>query len=296
MKRDPAIHITKSRLAKILLDYGITKLDIEHIMAEAYRFAVRNRVMVITKSRRKVEKFTDNVTPHVEIFNRIYNGVMVGSNIKVMSIRKGSRMYLTLVEVTNQALEFCKLFNLGTETGFKIYIETGVKVLGRKYNLYRLLGSSSRIVDHFKATLVITTDTSPEKTDKMIAMWCDAVQKFFGSIVQFDSDTLTRVDFVYAKCDADSVGADYRDWMYAQFEKWAYLNHVPAFSQIYGDNAKLIYKLYMAKTKKETDDNEYLKAIKYGKKAPTKEAVEKERIREERIQAGLHNAGSHNNG
>jgi len=129
--RNPAIHIRRSDLIVIIESYGLNIHDINKIMTEAVKYSIKNRVNVTTKVRgkQKAERHIESDTNLVSEFNRIYAGEMILNNVKALSITKSSVQYLTLKEVTFQALEFCKLFSLVEQTGFKIYIDLGLKIL-----------------------------------------------------------------------------------------------------------------------------------------------------------------------
>jgi hypothetical protein len=265
--RDPAIHIKRSRLAKILLDYGITKLDVDKIMTEAAKISIRNRVVMTlpAKARVKAKRIAEATTDLVDIFNQCYVTVMTESKIKVLVIHKGDTQYLTLKEITRQAKEFCELFEWDYTQGFLVYLRTAVKLLGNKYSLYRLKGAADLIVTNYRSVVEINQDEDPIGTGILREAWDAAVKTYFGvSILIGDHDVNKLVHFVYARRDADSLKASYEDWMNAQFEKWSFLNSMPAFSQLHGDNAKINYQIYMTKhveDKKVSKEKQFLKDL-----------------------------------
>jgi hypothetical protein len=111
------------------------------------------------------------------------------------------------------------------------------------------------------------------------------VKTYFKTSIELENDA-QRVHFIHAREDADSLKADYYDWIFAQFEKYSYLNSIPSFTQFYGDQAKLNYKLYMAKVKKEnptTEEQVYFNKVKNEKAIPIKTAQQEARTREARL-------------
>jgi hypothetical protein len=90
--------------------------------------------------------------------------------------------------------------------------------------------------------------------------------------MDFDiEDPDKKVVFIYARECADSIKANYQDFIDAQFDKWSYLESVPELSQLYGENAKLIYQKYMAtqRQKYQTDEEQiYFKKIHETKEIP----------------------------
>ena len=298
--RDPAIHVRRSDLIIILHKLGIYG-NVNDIMREAVKVSIRNRVFITTKSRKKVERHIEAENQSVEQFNRIYMGVMLSNNIKVLTIGKNSPMFLTLKEVTCQAIEFCRLFNLDHEIGFKDYVETGLKLLNRKYSLYRLKSYGPKVVEYYSDMVVIANDISPDKTNQMITAWGNSLIKYFGETgksIHIEGEN-NRAHFIYAKEDADFYEASYTDWMNAQFEKWQYLNSIPAYTQLHGDNAKLAYGTYCAKSNKEytgETEKQYFKNREDGKKLFHKEDIEKEAVLKARLQASLQRTGQTDNG
>jgi hypothetical protein len=285
--RDPAIHITRTNLSSILTEIGADVKIIPALMAKAQKFSIRNRVFVTTKSRekKKSDRAVESDTQLLNQFNRIYMGVMVANNIKVMSIGKNSPQFLTLKEVCFQAKEFSEMFNKGYEEGFKLYVELGVKLLGNKFGIYRLKGTALKIVEYYQAKTLIENDPFPDKTDQVILAWATAVKTYFKTSIELENDA-QRVHFIHVREEADYCNADYYDWVYAQFEKWSYLNSVPAFTQLYGENARLIYKTYMAKVKKEnptTEEQIYFNKVKNEKTIPIKATQQEARTREARL-------------
>lgn len=277
--RDPSIHIRRSKLFDILIDFGINDRDMPQIMLAASKISIKNRVNLVlsSKGKQKAQRVVDANTDIVEQFNLAYSTVMKEQSIKVLVIRKGNPQYLSFIEIAQQAKEFCDLFELDYMQGFLIYIRLGVTILNKKYSLYRLKSASDRIVDKFRIRMTIINDSSPLLTELMFQAWEKAVKKYFNAVIGVRNDTDKYVHFVYAKQDADEINANYDDWMCAQFEKWAFLNNMPEFSQLHGENAKLNYKIFMAKSigsSTETkEEKQYFKAIEDGKKISVKKTV-----------------------
>lgn len=280
--RDPAIHVKRSQFIKALkdADLSISDIKVNDLFREAMKYSIRHRIApeLKSKSKKKAERLADTESQWVDMFNGIYSAKMAENHIACLTIHKKDPMYLTLKEITRHAVDFCDLFMLPYEEGFKTYIQHGIDILNRKYSLYRLKAVTDRIVSLHRDIMVIQTDSSPDKTSEVFNVWVRAMKKYGG--VDFNN-TLSPdkvVCMIYAKNDADSVGASYKDWINAQFEKWSYLKGVPEFSQLYGDNAKLNYKIYIGKEKQE--ETEYDKAVKTSKEIPLKKNQPQTRIRE----------------
>jgi hypothetical protein len=294
--RDPSVHVKRSDLLKILSDYGINHRDMPGIMLAASKKALKFRANLTlpAKTRKKAERVLEAGDELVEEFNRAYVTVMAENNIKVLAIHKNNTQYLTLKEITQSAREFCTLFELDPQQGFLMYVRMGVKLLNKKYSLYRLKSVSDRIVDRYRTTLTINNDQSPINTELMYQAWGKAVKKYFNAVIEIERGAIDKyVHFVYAKQDADSVNANYNDWMDAQFEKWSFLQSMPEFSQLHGDNAKINYKVYISKgSTGSSTEQTYFNNLKHGKKIKTKEAIPTRIINQKGVQPGVPGDGS----
>jgi hypothetical protein len=111
----------------------------------------------------------------------------------------------------------------------------------------------------------------PIQTQLMLNAWDRSLKNFHNMSLELNIDQLG--DIARASEDAKKAGADPKDWMDAQFDKWTFLNSMPEFSQIHGDNAKLAYVKYMAgKGQEHTNDAErqHFEKVKDEKQIPIK--------------------------
>lgn len=271
--RDPALHIKRTNLLLILEKLGIN-INVNDLMREAMKHSIRNRVVVTlpAKARLKAERIVQTETEWVDIFNGIYMATMMENDIKVLPIHKKDPMYLTLKELTNQAVSFCELFDMPYRIGFKKYIELGIFILNKKYSLYRLKASADRIVSLKRDIDTVINDPTPELTETMHTCWLKAMKNHANIEPGVQDNYEKYVNFVYAKQDADSVHAKYDDWLEAQFEKWAFLKSVPELSQLHGENAKINYSIFMGRGSKDdvtikSDEELSYKEVKFKPRA-----------------------------
>jgi hypothetical protein len=277
--RNPSVHVRRSELFEILVDYGINDRDMPSIMQKASKINIKNRVNLIlpAKTRQKAERIIEAGNDLVGMFNQAYITVMAENHIKVLSMRKGNPQFLAFTEIASQAKEFCDLFELDYMQGFLIFLRMGVTILNKKYSLYRLKGASDRIVDKYRTMQTINNDPNQLSTQLMYAAWEKAVKKYFSVEIDVKNDMDKYVHFIFAKQDADSIKADYFDFICAQFEKWAFIGNIPEFSQLHGENAKLNYKIFMAKSTGSSTESEaekkYFKTVRSEKEIPIKKAI-----------------------
>lgn len=299
--KDPAIHIRRSDLIILMVELGVDIKIISTLMSRAAKVSIRNRVFVTTKTKgkKKVDSLVESDTNLLERFNAIYQSCLITHSIKAMTIGKISPQYKTLREVCFAAKEFSDLNNMGYETGMRLYVEIGIKLLGNKFGIYRLKSQALKILEYYQAKALIASDRDPDGTDDMVVAWTQCVRVFYHTSIALEDDA-QRAHFIHAREDADSLQAEPYDWMAAQFEKWLYLGNLPTFIQLYGDNAKLIYKIYMTKNHKDNktkEEQEYFTKVKNNETTiKTKASVEKEGIRKARLCSSLSGTGSENVG
>jgi hypothetical protein len=242
-------------------------------MRHAVKVNIRNRVLIFegAKTRKRLGRTLASEDQIVEKFNGILSSVLQKNNIKFGKIYKNSKQYLTLKEISKEAQNFCVAFNLQElEVGFQIYIECGLSILKHQYSIYRLLAVNSKILTQYTNILTLENDPYKENTIKIYQAWKSALSRYHH--MDFDvEDPDKKVVFIYARECADSIKANYQDFIDAQFDKWSYLESVPELSQLYGENAKLIYQKYMAtqRQKYQTDEEQiYFKKIHETKEIP----------------------------
>lgn len=257
MERDPSIHIKRSRLKEIFEAEGLDTSKINKVMERALKYSIRNRVIVTGKSktRKKTEKVSSIDDKVVAKFHRIYDAILKEKGIKTLSIKKSDKKYLTLKEIAGQAKDFCDMFNLQYDEGFKKYVEIGVFLLDRKFSLYRFKGYGDKIVTYYQNLDIIDKDENKEATYEFYQFWKAGLWEYAGEVIDI-KDANKYVNFVYGRKDADANNADYIDWINAQFEKWSFLNVVPELTQFHGDNAAYNYQIYMANKNKKYDSKE----------------------------------------
>lgn len=280
--RDPSIHITKSNLLNVCRKAGITFPEdfVDELMMESVKINIRNRVIVVAKSavRKKLVKTIYAEDQIVEDFNRAYTMILKDNDIRAAQIYKDSQSYLTLKEIAKSAQTFCESFDMQDMiSGFKVYVQLGVDILERNFSIYRLKSAEARIINRYENVQMLADDSDKDGTLRMMKAWRKSMMAFHS--MEFDVlDPARLAVFVLARQDADTLKADYQDYMDAQFDKWTYLNAMPEFSQLYGENAAIAYHKYMAtQGHKSVTEQRYFKSVKDGKDIPIKTVKRQER-------------------
>ncbi len=236
-------------------------VDVDELMKRAKPHTLKDRVnfKATAQTRKRIERLSEAKVDLAEGFNLTYHAILKAHNIKSLVIRSTDSRYITLREVAQQAKEFCDLFDLDFTEGSKTYLRMGIKILGRKFSLYRLKGSADRIVETYQNMQTLLTNR--KAADKMYKAWQGSVQKYFNQSMEI-SDVNQYVNFHHAAKEADEAGADYDDWCDAQFERLSFMNVMPELSQLHGDKATYNYNKFNLTTEKQDGhERQYFKQI-----------------------------------
>jgi hypothetical protein len=250
MKRDPSIHVRRSSLSEALSE--IIQGDVEPIVDELFlkltKEAIRNRVLIkaTAQTKKKMARVASVDKDLAETFNAAYTMFNSVNNIRAAIIKPNDSKYTVLKEVAQQAQEFCTMFELEQSTGFEIYLRTAHRLAKNKYSIYYLKGMADRIIQDRENMLTLENDEDREGTTTFYATWKQVSVDYLGGSTSIESPEL-YVHFVFGRQDADEMGADYYDWIAAQFEGIKEYGSVPELAQLHGDNAKLRYTKFTGK-------------------------------------------------
>ncbi len=263
--RDPSLHIRKSDLIKLLITLKIStpEATAEQLIREGYRYRVLGRHSVEVKTKKnakKADKFVELAEVKVNKFNMILTAARQEAGHRyIQSIGTNDRDYLMLKDVATAAEEFCKMFGIGGyEKGYKLYIQMGLMLMGKKYGLNKFKYYKSQLFTLYENVLAIREDDNPEGTIELFNYYMDAVENARNVRFDFSGDPAKYVNIVYARQQADTHQASYDDWVQAQFDGLAYLNVIPDPNQLNGDNAANRHTAFMMKKSGVVDkDAEY---------------------------------------
>lgn len=258
--RDPALHITRSKL-KLVLDKLALKVSDDDMvelfrLAKPYQIRDRYHIETNTKTAKKAQKLVDSENPYVDKFQNLL--ISIRTELKhqyVQTIRKNDSQYIVLKEVSQSALEFVELFEISTvNKGFEDFIRIGLQLIGKKYAINKFKYHKERIFTAYESLIVIRKDKFKDNTLDVHRYWQEATMQYGGWEKDLTNDT-DYVNFVYAREAADEEDADYEDWIQSQFVGLAWLNVIPEVGQLHGEQAKKRYDKYMsAIVETKTDD------------------------------------------
>lgn len=269
--KKPTIHITVNALAEILEELGISNsyamssrvLDIAHSRG----MQLRNRAMIVGKSgtKKRVERVvkTDNAALADSFQSILILKRRQAKHKHISTIGKTDRDYTLLKTVAELAEEFCTVFkHTDKQIGYGKFCEIGIALMGKKYGLNKFKYYSEKIFEVEEGLRLIRDDENEAGTSTLYAHWQKALLEYAGLERHIGNTSMDYVHFVYARQEADLYKADYRDWVYAQFEGLAFMNVVPELSQLYSGQASSRYESYRAnkkiggKTKKKDDEED----------------------------------------
>jgi hypothetical protein len=267
MDREEHLHIKKSKLVEVLSEIPYNKKMtplqlVEEILNRAkdkgvkdfYKRFINVKAKTKTKLIRTMEAETPNAT--VEEFNRCLMNFRMAVKSKYSSapirlIQKDSPDYIMLKEVAKMAQNFVEEFDIDNkQEGYTEFLQIGYNLMGKKFFLNKYKTYQKRIFEIFRFKVDVLTDDKPEATKQMYAYWQKYMIEYAGleELTDIERDFSKYAHLVYARNHADEVGADYEDWVVAQFEGLSFMNVVPEIYQFYGEGAVNRYERYLKDT------------------------------------------------
>lgn len=283
MIKDPALHITRTVLEKLLLEVP-AELDAEgkswwilqHAKAEALNYRMQPQLSKKTYDK-LVHKRTTVNEDYIATFNKVYSQqARELGNMGVDLINAHHTQYDLLKDIAKLAYEFLATFEItDVEEGIKVYCNLGFQLMNKKYALNKFKYYNSKINESYRYYTLLQNDDNKKATKEFILLWKSAMAYYGAEIGLVKLNAEKNVSFLFARQDADAAKADYKDWIRAQFEELAFLSSLPEVSQLHGDPALSRYQKYMAniasRDKKATKEDvgyiteehaDYLKKIK----------------------------------
>lgn len=255
MKRDPAIHITRSDLILVLerCEVPDAKSLAAEIVREAKQYEIRGRFVVQgnaaqVKRAGKRSSAECPLTPE-KLWRILYAERVHRKHAVITPVNRGDSAWTMLMEIARDAYEFGEQFpTKPLDDAYRQYVSLGLQFMGRTYGLNKFKYYKERIFERKGCEVLVAQDPDPELTRVMVSIWSKAMLKHSRVIPA--SEDLSVVDlscFMFARDDAEQVGAKYSTWVEAQFDRLAFMNVVPNLNQFHGEGAMKRYKEYMLK-------------------------------------------------
>lgn len=185
------------------------------------------------------------------------------TNIKNISI--GTAQHTSINKILPSVNRFCELYKHQIKSfGYREFIEIGLKLMGKKYNLNKFSYLEDQIFQYRDWQRQIEEDPKREDTYKLQSTWERLQEKEFGksNSLSIQPTNLNQfINFIWAREQADKNKATYTDWCQAQIEGLKFLGPVTHLSVLHGEKALERYQTFMqGKPKKKV--NKALQAIK----------------------------------
>lgn len=256
--RDPSIHIKKSDLFKVFQTLKI-EMDIPEFMKECNKYTIYNRqVLQVSKQEEKqLQHFKEYATPHVKTFNYHLEKERRRRKHRVRRIHKTSKQYPTLVKISANANQFCELFNINKDKGFKLYINRALDIMP-KYTLNRFIYYHDKIITWYE-------DLEFMKKHPLQALATD-IKDYYKERTGLTT-VVSEVPFYMCAEIVDELNCNYTDYVDAQFDGMEWLGVFPTPTQLTTDKAKERYQNSLLKTNKSELPIEYLNRIKHANKS-----------------------------
>jgi len=258
MARKPSLHIKHSDLFLILKERASEEdaaKTMEHILRRASEFPVR-RSIIVTTARAKKKLLAVN-TSSVELFNRVLTERRQSAgHVKFRQILKTDRQYQLLCEVSKDAEEFCKLYEISETSGFRVYCDLGIKKIGKNWGLNKFKTYKDHIFDRYERQLAISNNKNKALTDQILDYYLSTCNMHSQKRHIWE---LYAHDFVYATEAILEAGADYKQWIDIQFKALKEFDVIPNPYNLHGEFA---LKAFLSKGKAVTVDDWRAEALK----------------------------------
>lgn len=268
MPRVPSIHINKDELVKIFNQLHI-ECDVDLFMRLAFkkRLTGRQSIFVDSKTRAKsLQNEQRRDSANVELFRMVLYDQMEKARLRGLQVVPGMSDYVLIENAARDAEDFANLFEFGHKPGFTEYVNTAIKVMGKKFSIKKLPYYKSRIFDDFEFRLVVEFDDNVVETKKFADIYISKVLRNTQININTFKNYNVYFNFVYGRLEADESGADYNDWIDAQFEGLAFLDSIPEPNQLYGEFSRKRFMSYTLKhiiTRKQTVvESDYFKSLR----------------------------------
>lgn len=265
MPKDPAMFIRLSDFTDILANNGFAspKKLAMRIFTQAVPLNIKNRYRVEgdAKTREKAHKViksakTEDMT--VQRFNRILDAERrkVGHR-HITQIQQGSKDYQLLKDVAILAVNFAHEAGIANvDEGCQMYIQLGLEKMKRhsQYALGKFKYYDHEIYRMYESYDTVASDPEPELTKEVYDAYTRLLAEYAGFGREFSSAE-DYVCFIFARIEAQKVGADMEDWVRAQFEELGRMyDSIPNPNQLFSEAALRRYYSYFRTPKSKQEE------------------------------------------
>jgi hypothetical protein len=220
--REASINIKYSQFVQCTQDI-LTEAQVKDIFRRASKYRPC-RVMLKTQSAEKKIKVEAVLRPCDEVlFNNILSSRRLAADHKFIVMGKHDSDWSFMMTIAADAHEFSDLYAFTPAQGYLVYIDTGMKLMGKQYSLSKFKYYKTKIFDLQQQKVVVANDPDPALTDK--------VYKYFIRLSNIRDTNAYKSKYVanmvyICDCIRES-GVRYDKYLEAQFEFWKGFNKFP---------------------------------------------------------------------
>lgn len=263
MKRSPSIHITNSKLYRVLKrvlaeEYSDKELKalVKAIMMESVKYSLTNRSINVNTKRdeKSTRGLVSTETEDIALFAHLLTLHRRKLNHRAIIIpRPGTKEWTFIQHIIPNVNSFCEDFNLSKKAGYSKYIEIGVK----KMNLYRLTGFSTMhdlIADEYEAINELANDMTPARTERAHQVYSKHLGEM-AIVKNYSKEPSKMVYFkrVAEKCSELKVTIEH--YIAAQFDGLKWANTIPEPAQLVTEASMTRLNKYIVKANLKDEIN-----------------------------------------
>lgn len=262
-KRQPSIHITQSKLEKILFEimdvesspvnWNYKKLATE-ILKKASKQPLNSRSVSVSNDKldKKVKQLVKASESDAMILsNLIYHMRRKKGGIYTKTkVDANSKEYGALKELTAICIEFCNTFQLEKRAGFIKYLELAIPKITSSLNFTsKLVNLAEKVYSIMEAEIIILEDEDSSETRDIYNTYCKLISEQNGLIINYDKDPTIYKHFVDVRKFTDEIDIPADIFLKAQFHGLTWASSYPEPNQLTGDKAMSRLSKYMFENK-----------------------------------------------
>ena len=280
MHRKPSIHITESKLAKLLQEV----LEVEgspivypykDIAKEIVRLAqphsLINRTLTVSNDKldKKVTQLVKASTSDTQLLaNLIYHiRRRKTKHYTQMKVDPNSREYGQLKELTNICIGFCNDFGFSKREGFIKYLELSIPKINSSLNfINKLVNMAEKVYSTQEAINIILEDKNSKETREIYDLYSKLIIEQNGLNPNYDKDPTLYKYFVDVREKTDELDIPADIYIKAQFHGLLWTDSYPEPQHLIGDKAIARLSKYMYENKIKVKQQNAKKDLSYADK------------------------------
>lgn len=264
--RDPSIHITESKLVKVLekvmeVEDSPIKVNAKElarlILVEAKGISVNNRSIQVSSDR--MEKKVKNMLKSSKsdallVADIIYNLRKKNKHKGIKRIDQDNRDWPQVKNLAEICLTFCNDFGLSKRKGFIEYLRMGMsKISTPRQMVGKLINMQESISEEYETIQLISEDENPTESKEIHDMYVGMIATNTGITEQYINKPAKYIKFIEVRRLTDEIDIPYDIFLKAQFQGLAWADSFPEPAQLVGDKAmeRLNRYLYQNKIKRK---------------------------------------------